>query len=105
MFSSEQILSFIAILLPKSVGTYLFIRYLGFNHTSFVFAQEANMHENKYNSYKVPSGLLILFLEKALTLVHMETHLDDVSNSQFIKNDSITVPFGAIIFIILLILS
>jgi hypothetical protein len=38
------------------------------------------MHENKYNSYKVPSGLLILFLEKALTLVHMETHLDDVSN-------------------------
>jgi len=37
------------------------------------------MHENKFNSYKVPSGLLILFLEKALTLVHMETHLDDVS--------------------------
>lgn len=37
------------------------------------------MHENKFNSYKVPSGLLILFLEKALTLLHMETHLTDVS--------------------------
>ena len=35
------------------------------------------MHENKFNSYKVPSGLLILFLEKALTLIHMETHLTD----------------------------
>mgnify|MGYP007071937383 CR=1 FL=1 len=52
---------------------------LGFAHSSFVFAQEANMHENKFNSYKVPSGLLILFLEKALTLIHMETHLTDVS--------------------------
>ena len=54
---------------------------LGFAHSSFVFAQEANMHENKFNSYKVPSGLLILFLEKALTLIHMETHLTDVSTT------------------------
>ena len=37
------------------------------------------MHDNKFNNYKVPSGLLILFLEKALTLIHMETHLNDVS--------------------------
>ena len=41
------------------------------------------MHENKFNSYKVPSGLLILFLEKALTLIHMETHLTDVSIGLF----------------------
>lgn len=44
-----------------------------------MFAQEANMHENKFNTYRVPSGLLILFLEKALTLIHMETHLNEVS--------------------------
>ena len=25
--------------------------------------------------------MLIVFLEKALTLIHMETHLDDVSDS------------------------
>lgn len=37
------------------------------------------MHENKFNSYRVPSGLLVLFLEKALTLIHMETHLNEVS--------------------------
>jgi hypothetical protein len=37
------------------------------------------MHENKYNHYRIPAGLLIVFLEKALTLIHMETHLNDVS--------------------------
>ena len=52
---------------------------LGFEHSSFTFAQEANMHENKFNDYRIPSGMLIVFLEKALTLIHMETHLDDVS--------------------------
>jgi len=44
-----------------------------------VFAQEANMHENKFKDYRIPSGMLVVFLEKALTLIHMETHLDDVS--------------------------
>lgn len=40
------------------------------------------MHENSFNnSYRIPSGMLIVFLEKALTLIHMETHLDDVSTS------------------------
>ena len=52
---------------------------LGFNHSAFVFAQEANMYENRFNDYRLPSGMLIVFLEKALTLIHMETHLDDVS--------------------------
>jgi len=37
------------------------------------------MHDNKFNEYRIPSGMLIVFLEKALTLIHMETHLDDVS--------------------------
>lgn len=37
------------------------------------------MQSNKFCSYKVPAGLLIMFLEKALTLLHMETHLNDVS--------------------------
>ena len=54
---------------------------LGFEHTSFTFAQEANMHENRFNEYRIPSGMLVVFLEKALTLIHMETHLDDVSDT------------------------
>jgi len=40
------------------------------------------MHENRFNDYRIPSGMLIVFLEKALALIHMETHLDDVSGSQ-----------------------
>lgn len=47
------------------------------------------MYENKFNSYKVPSGLLILFLEKALTLIHMETHLNDNEELRICK-----VPFS-----------
>ena len=52
---------------------------VGFDHSAFVFTQEANMYENRFNEYRIPSGMLIVFLEKALTLIHMETHLDDVS--------------------------
>lgn len=37
------------------------------------------MHENKYNNFRIPAGLLVTFLEKALLLIHMETHLNDVS--------------------------
>ena len=40
------------------------------------------MHENRFNEYRIPSGMLIVFLEKALTLIHMETHLDDVSTPE-----------------------
>lgn len=61
----------------KCCPPYLLI-FIGFQHSAFVFAQEANMHENKYNQYRIPSGLLVVFLEKALTLIHMEVHLDDV---------------------------
>lgn len=41
------------------------------------------MHENKFKDYRIPSGMLVVFLEKALTLIHMETHLDDVSKADF----------------------
>ena len=61
----------------------------GFEHSSFVFAQEANMHENRFNEYRIPSGMLIVFLEKALTLIHMETHLDDVSAPEMLASASL----------------
>ena len=41
------------------------------------------MHENKYNHYRIPAGLLITFLEKALNLIQMETHLNDVSPNAY----------------------
>lgn len=60
----------------------------GFQHSAFTFAQEANLHDNKFTNYKVPSGLMVLFLEKALTLIHMETHLNDNEELRICK-----VPF------------
>ena len=59
-----------------------------------MFAQEANMHENKFNEYRIPSGMLIVFLEKALTLIHMETHLDDVSTLSVV---SLTICLGYLV--------
>jgi hypothetical protein len=64
---------------------------VGFDHSAFVFTQEANMYENRFNEYRIPSGMLIVFLEKALTLIHMETHLDDVS-APFQVSDINTLP-------------
>ena len=52
------------------------------------------MHENKFNTYRVPSGLLILFLEKALTLIHMETHLNEVSVANHRLNRRLLRLFG-----------
>lgn len=49
------------------------------------------MHENRFNEYRIPSGMLIVFLEKALTLIHMETHLDDVSDAFEPINQSVQV--------------
>ena len=77
-------------------GMSLPLTLLGFQHAAFVFHQEANMHENKYNNYRIPSGLLIVFLEKALTLIHMETHLSDVLLILTIQNEEIktcNLPF------------
>ena len=54
------------------------------------------MHDNKFNNYKVPSGLLVLFLEKALTLIHMETHLNDVSEEILTWSLAIMVPFWSV---------
>ena len=45
------------------------------------------MHENRFNEYRIPSGMLIVFLEKALTLIHMETHLDDVSTHSAFRSN------------------
>ena len=70
---------------------------LGFEHSSFVFAQEANMHENRFNEYRIPSGMLIVFLEKALTLIHMETHLDDVSIYTPIPQNPINSTRGSLV--------
>jgi hypothetical protein len=60
-------------------GRFLCPNPLGFKHSSFSFAQEANMKENNFMNYKIPSSMLVVFLEKALQIIHMETHVNEVS--------------------------
>lgn len=55
------------------------------------------MHENRFNEYRIPSGMLIVFLEKALTLIHMETHLDDVSIKQHTQTHANQIELGTLI--------
>jgi hypothetical protein len=52
------------------------------------------MHENRFNEYRIPSGILIVFLEKALTLIHMETHLDDVSHAILPHSAPLPLPLA-----------
>ncbi len=35
------------------------------------------MEGNKYMNFHIPAGMLIIFLEKALTLIHIETHFSE----------------------------
>lgn len=56
------------------------------------------MHENRFNEYRIPSGMLIVFLEKALTLIHMETHLDDVSHSDLLHSTSFLLLLSVLSF-------
>jgi len=42
-----------------------------------VFGKEATISENKFSSYHIPAGMLAVFLEKALTLIHIETHYNE----------------------------
>ena len=33
------------------------------------------MHDNRFNDYRIPSSMLVVFLEKALTLILMDRNL------------------------------
>lgn len=48
----------------------------GFQHSAFSFGKEANIESNKFSNFHIPAGILIVFLEKALSLIHIETHFN-----------------------------
>ena len=52
--------------LHESGNSAFFIIHIGFKHSAFTFANEANMKENSFMNSKIPSSLLIVFFEKAL---------------------------------------
>lgn len=56
---------------------YQYLQEAGFRHSAYTFEKESNIKENKFNNFHIPAGMLIIFLEKALTLIHIETHVND----------------------------
>lgn len=55
---------------------YQYLQESDYKHTAFAFQFESNVHKSSYNESQLPSGMLLMFLEKALLLLEMETHLD-----------------------------
>jgi hypothetical protein len=50
------------------------------------------MKENRFKSFHIPAGMLIIFLEKALTLIHIETHIGDEELSQCVEPFTLLTP-------------
>lgn len=38
----------------------------GFQHAAYSFGKECNIESNPFSNFQVPSGMLLVFLEKAL---------------------------------------
>lgn len=58
---------------------FLICQYLdeaGYKHSAFTFRQESKLPEDSFSSSNIPPGMLLMYLEKALLLLQMETHLD-----------------------------
>jgi transducin (beta)-like 1 len=55
---------------------YQYLEETGYKHTAFTFHQESRIPEDILNNTSIPPGMLLMYLEKALLLLQMETHLD-----------------------------
>ncbi|CAI2364332.1 unnamed protein product [Moneuplotes crassus] len=56
---------------------YQYLQESGFSHSAYTFGKECNIIENKFKHYHIPAAMLVVFLEKALTLIHIETHYNE----------------------------
>ena len=54
---------------------YQYMEESGYKHSAFTFQNEASLGGSQYDRYQLAPGMLLLFLEKALLLLQMETHL------------------------------
>lgn len=60
------------------------MRYLGviigpgYKHSAYTFSMESAIKDSKFNYHSLPSSLLMTFLEKALILMQMESHIGEV---------------------------
>jgi len=55
----------------------LISQQIGFEHSAFTLRNESGLSNFKINQYKIPPGILLTYLEKALTLIQIETHFKD----------------------------
>ena len=53
-----------------------YLEETGYKHTAFTFRYESNIEKSPINDLHVPPSMLLMYLEKALLLLQMETHLD-----------------------------
>jgi len=53
-----------------------YLEETGYKHTAFTFRFESNIEKSSLNDSHVPPSMLLMYLEKALLMLQMETHLD-----------------------------
>jgi transducin (beta)-like 1 len=69
---------------------YQYLQESGFSHSAYTFGKECNIIENKFRHFHIPAGMLIIFLEKALSLIHIETHFND-GDDMIVCNEPFTL--------------
>ena len=55
---------------------YQYLEETGFKHTAFTFRHESTIDKSALNDSHIPPSMLLMYLEKALLMLQMETHLD-----------------------------
>jgi len=65
---------------------YQYLEETGYKHSAFAFKFEASLTKSAYNESRVPPGLLLMYLEKALLLLQMETHLNKDDDEVIVCN-------------------
>ena len=53
-----------------------YLEETGYKHTAFSFRHESNIDKSALNDSHIPPTMLLMYLEKALLMLQMETHLD-----------------------------
>ncbi len=53
-----------------------YLEETGYKHTAFTFRHESNIDKSPLNEAHIPPSMLLMYLEKALLMLQMETHLD-----------------------------
>ena len=69
---------------------YQYLQESGYSHSAYTFGKESNIIDNKYRHFHIPAGMLIVFLEKALTLIHIETHYNE-ENDMVVCNETFSL--------------